>query len=204
MLIVLDWTTDVKTYLSLCAQGLPEEQRPDRCRHCSSERIPHRHGKFLRWLFTLDEAMQIPVFRFLCPDCRKSFCVLPGFVETYHQSAVEVKETVTERVAEGRSLTEIAEESKDFAGGHYAEKTLWRWLKRWQERLYTHEEQLWSNIIRGMDEPLPRERTSRWRALLKAWSTLRRSDSLFHALLHLERSSVLSSIGQNPTEAGHG
>lgn len=205
MFIVLDWDIDVKAYLLLCAKGLPEADRPAQCGNCPSERTPHRHGKFMRWLFTLDEAIHIPVFRFLCPDCRKSICVLPRFVEACHQSSVEVKEAVLQGITEGRSLTEIAEDSKGFAGGHYAEKTLWRWLKRWGQRLKAHEEQLWSNMIRGgMDEPLPCERHSRWRALRAAWSSLHRPESLFHALLRLDRSSVLSWVRHNPTEAGHG
>jgi transposase len=69
----------------------------------------------MRWLFTVEEAVQIPVFRFLCPACGRTMCVLPGFVEANHQSAVDVKEAVVHAAAFGRSLPEIAEESKTYA-----------------------------------------------------------------------------------------
>lgn len=196
MFIVLDWDIDVKRYLLRCLEGLPEEDRPKRCGFCCSERRPHRHGKFMRSLYTVSDFFRIPIFRFLCFECRKSFCVVPSFVESYHQSGVDVKETVIQQVTDGCSIAEAAESSSDLAGGHYAEKTLWRWRKRWQERLDRHEVQLWRHLIhQGMERPLPRERHSRWRALRVAWTRSRSDKTLFQALLRLDRSPILSCGG---------
>lgn len=189
----------------ICADGLPEADRPSRCGLCPSERIPHRHGKFMRWLFTVEEALHIPVFRFLCPDCIRTICVLPGFVEAHHQSSVDVKEEVVRTAAEGRSLPEVAVKTQSFAGGGYSEKTLWRWFQRWQGRREAHEERLWSNVLHsGMDVPLPQERRSGWRALFVAWASLNRTTRLFYTLLRLDRSSNVTVTEPNPTIAGHG
>lgn len=189
----------------MCEGGLPEAARPLRCGFCPSERMPHRHGKFMRWLFTLDEAFQIPVFRFLCPDCRKTVCVLPAFVEPHHQSAVDVKEEIVRAGAEGRSLTEVAVHSDAFAGGRYSEKTLWRWQQCWKHRRKKHEQRLWSAILHhGMDVSLPRERRSGWKALFAAWSALARPEPLFSSFLRLDRLPALTAPGLRPTKAGHG
>ena len=190
----MDWYTDVKAYLMICVNGLPEADRPASCGFCSSKRTPHRHGKFMRWLFTIDDAFHIPLFRFLCPDCRQTFCIVPDFVETHHQSAIDVKEEVVlAAAAEGRSLAEIAEQSSVYAGGSYSEMSLWRWLKRWSKRKNSHEQQLWSTILhRGLHTPLPRERVSGWRALFVAWSSLKQPDRLFHLLLRLDRSFTMT------------
>lgn len=159
----------------------------------------------MRWLFTLEEVFHIPVFRFLCPDCRSTVCVLPAFVEANHQSAIEVKEEVVRAGADGRSLTEIAVQSHSYAGGGYSDKTLWRWQRRWRTLRDKHEKRLWSAMLHsGMDAPLPRERRSGWKALFSAWSTLAHADRLFETLLRLDRSSDLAVAGPHPTKAGHG
>lgn len=138
----------------------------------------------MRWLFTLDEAFHISVFRFLCPDCRKTLCVLPEFVEPHHQSAVDVKEEVVRAGAEGCSLSEISAESAAYARGAYAEKTLWSWQQCWLRRRKKHENQLWHTLFHhGFDVSLPHERRSAWKALFAAWSVPER---LLTALLRLD------------------
>ena len=149
----------------------------------------------MRWLFTLEQAFHIPVFRFRCPDCGKTFCVLPAFVESHHQTAAEVKEEMIRAGTEGRSLTELAAGSDAYAGGGYAEKTLWRWQRCWERRRERHQQQLWDIIFHhGLDAPLPRERRSVWKALFSVWEALARPERLFHALLRLERSWAVTAL----------
>jgi len=117
----------------------------------------------------------------------------PGFVEPHHQAAVDVKEEVVRRSSEGQSLAGIAGQSLSVAGGRYAEKTLWRWLQAWEKRRERQEQRLWASLLRqGLDEPLPRERKSAWRALFAAWPMADSGESLFAALLRLDRSPMLS------------
>lgn len=114
--------------------------------------------------------------------------MIPLFVESHHQSAVDVKEVVVRSGEDGSSLTVMATESVTFAGGPYAEKTIWRWQQCWKRRRDRIHEQIWRTILHdGIDIHLPRERCSAWKALWMAWSRLSRPDNLFHEMLRLDR-----------------
>jgi hypothetical protein len=194
IIIVVDWDTDVKAYLEMCKDGLPEECRPKQCGACESKRRPHRHGKFTRYLFTITEVISLTIFRFLCPDCGTTSSVIPSFVQPHHQTGVEVKEAIIVANEEGVSLSKLADRSLLYAGGVYAEKTLCRWRKDWNERRNAHEEHLWEMLFRGgMDAPLPRERHGPWKALREAWRQATRPGSLFSALLRLGLSAKMTA-----------
>jgi len=142
-------------------------------------------------VFSVGEALQLPVYRFMCPDCRKTMSLLPAFVEPHHQSAIDVKEAALRAAAEGCSLAEIAEASKNYAGGGYNEKTIQRWRQTWNRRLAAHEERLWAALFHlGFDSELPRERLGSWLLLFKAWGAHSEAGSLFACLLKLARSPV--------------
>jgi hypothetical protein len=176
-----------------CREGIPEENRPLECKDCGSSRKPHRHGKFERSLFTLTDTLLIFIYRFLCPDCKRSFSLIPSFVEPHHQAAVEVKEEVVRSGAEGKSLEEIAASSDTYAGGAYAVKTLWRWVCCWNRRLKRHEEELWGRIVRsGVEPSLTRERHSIWKALFGAWQASANPLLLFSYLLDMDFSFKLA------------
>lgn len=195
MSIVVDAANVVKAYLKRIEEGLPEAKGPRRCRRCPSNRRPHRHGQFWRTVFTRMQRWTIPVLRFRCPDCNKTMSLPPDFVEPHHQTAVDVKEEVIRQSCEERSLTAIARGPLSAAGGHYSEKTLWRWLQTWENRRARQEARLWSLLLfRGLDEPLPRERKSAWAALFAIWPQATGGESLLAALLRLDRSTLLAPI----------
>lgn len=195
MFIVVDAANLVKAYLKRMEAGLPEAERPRRCGRCASPRRPHRHGQFWRTVFTRRQRWTIPVLRFRCPDCSQTMSLPPDFVEPHHQTAVDVKEEVIRQSCEGRSLAEIASRPPSMTGGHYGEKTLWRWLRTWENRRARQEARLWSLLLfRGLDEPLPRERKSAWAALLVVWSQAFGDESLLAELLRLDRLSMLASV----------
>ncbi len=169
--IVLNSKTDVKSYLLDVADGLPESERPSCCTHCKTNRRPHRHGQFKRWLSTLTQRILLPVFRFLCPACKRTMSVLPEFAEVYHEASVQVKHEVIQHAEAGMPVTILAIETRHFAGGPYAEKTLRRWLRAWRQRLLRHQERLWELLLHeGLETELPRERISDIRALLAGWN----------------------------------
>lgn len=115
--------------------------------------------------------------------------LLPDFVETHHQTAVDIKEEVILQSCEQRSLTEIAEEPLSATGGSYTEKKLWRWLRRWEKRRIRQEAQLRSLLLcQGQAEPLPRVQKSVWIELFAIWPHIAGEESLLAALLRLERS----------------
>lgn len=178
----------------MCKEGLPEKCRPKRCGACESKRRPHRHGKFTRYLFTINEVISLTIFRFLCPDCKTTSSVFPSFIQPHHQTGVEVKEEVIVASESGISLSKLAVLSLLYAGGGYSEKTLGRWRKDWDERRTLREQQLWEMLFRGgMDAPLPRERRGPWKALQEAWRQSVRPGSLLSALLHLDLSVKMTA-----------
>lgn len=195
MFIVVDAANVVKAYLKRIEDGLPEAERPRSCGRCPSKRRPHRHGQFWRTVFTRMQRWTIPVLRFRCPDCNKTLSLPPDFVEPHHQTAVDVKEEVIRQSCEQRCLAEIAEEPLSATGGSYAEKTLWRWLRTWENRRARQEAGLWSLLLcRGLDEPLPRERKSAWAALFAIWPQAADGESLLATLLRLDRSTRLTPV----------
>jgi len=195
MSIVVDVANVVKAYLKRIEEGLPEAERPRRCGRCRSKRRPHRHGWFWRTVFTRMQRWTVPVLRFRCPDCKKTMSLPPNFVESHHQTAVDVKEEVIRQRCEQRSLAEIAKETLSATGGSYAEKTLWRWLRDWEARRARQEAGLWSLLLcRGLDEPLPRERKNAWSALFVIWPQTDDGESLLSALLRLDRSFALAPV----------
>jgi hypothetical protein len=202
--IVLNSYSDVKSYLLDVADSSLETERPSCCVYCHTKRIPHRHGQFKRWLNTLTERILLPVFRFLCPDCKRTMSVLPLFAEPYHQDAVEVKEEVITSAETGESTPALAARSIRFAGGPYSEKTIRRWLCTWRQRFIRHQDRLWALFLQaGLDEELPRERTSDILALSAAWNSSPDGLGLFSTLLHLDRSVSVAVSRIHPTEVRH-
>jgi hypothetical protein len=130
--------------------------------------------------------------------------VLPEFAEAYHEASIQVKQEVITRAEEGMSVTILASETRHFAGGPYAEKTLRRWLRAWRQRLLRHQERLWERLLHdGLETELPRERISDIRALLAGWNNRLGSKSLFSTVLLLERSHGMAVSLIHPTAVGH-
>ncbi|WP_281884142.1 hypothetical protein [Paenibacillus sp. YYML68] len=129
---------------------------------------------------------------------------MPSFVERYHQTAIDVKEAIVLAGEDGLSLSEIAAESQAYAGGPYAEKTLWRWRRCWEQRRIAQEARVWATLFHeGMDEALPRERRSAWKALWAAWRQLERPGRLLSVFLRMERSFQVTVGPLHPTKAGY-
>jgi hypothetical protein len=172
--------------------------------YCKANRKPHRHGQFKRWVNTFTARILLPVFRFLCSACKRTMSILPPFVEPYHQDAIEVKEEVVTSAEVGESTPSIVVRSSQFAGGPYSEKTIRRWLGTWRQRFIRHQDRLWALLLHaGLDEELPRGRTSDILALSTAWNSSPDGLSLFSTLLHLDRLVSVAVSPIHPTEAGH-
>jgi hypothetical protein len=103
------WDTCVKIYLALIQNGCPGEWRPTRCRRCGAESKFHRHGQYTRMLYTLEEALEIIIFRFRCTACSKTFGLLPPFLIPHRTAALDVQEQVVRELDGGTPLREVAE-----------------------------------------------------------------------------------------------
>src|SRR5690606_29509287 len=67
--VLPSWHRSVACYLSeVGTHGIPDMDRPQQCPCClQSERKTHRHSKFERSVFTVNEHFRICIFRFRCP-----------------------------------------------------------------------------------------------------------------------------------------
>lgn len=172
----MNWDTCVKTYLLMVLNGCPKELRPTVCLHCAVAAGFHRHGYYSRMLYTLEEALKIVIFRFKCKNCKKTFGLLPSFVERYQSVAVEVKELVISNLDDGVPLRVVAEQL-DLPTAPYSEKSLWRWKKKWDWMLEALEPVFWRTVLthiphlhlpRGSESP-----RSSWEWLFLAWKAVR-------------------------------
>lgn len=192
----MKWDTCVKTYLLMTLNGCPKEWRPTVCRHCAAEAGFHRHGHYNRTLYTLEEVLEIVIFRFKCKSCEKTFGLLPSFVERYQSVAVDVKEQVISELDGGVPLRVVAEQL-DLLTEPYSEKSLWRWKKKWDRLMEGLEPAFWQAILshaphlhlpRGSQSP-----RSSWGWLFLAWEAVRNrfTDNLktgcLQWLIHLAR-----------------
>jgi transposase-like protein len=173
----MDWNENVKCYLETVALGIPEADRPKRCLRCGqTHRMTHRHDHFTRTVFTLGypDGIEIPIFRFYCPFCKKTFSIIPTFVEKHHQTALDIKEEVIQCHEAGTGFPEVAKRTAMLPGGRYSAKTIWRWTKRWNERLTKLQPKIWNWLLsrfphlhfpKGGDGSL-------WLILLKLWTQI--------------------------------
>ena len=172
----MNWDTCVKTYLLMIVNGCPKEWRPTVCQHCGAAEAFHRHGLYSRMLYTLEDILEIIIFRFKCKRCKKTFGLLPSFVERHQSAAVDVQEQVVCALNNGVSLQVVAEQL-DLSTQPYSEKSLWRWKKKWDRRRAVLEPVYWQAILsqaphihlpRGSNSP-----RSSWGWLLLAWRAVR-------------------------------
>jgi hypothetical protein len=170
----MEFPTDVNTYMSLIEAGFPEALRPQRCEHCHSDRLPHRHGCFWRWLFVLTSAFHIRIFRFYCSICLRTMSLCPPFVEAHHPYGNDVVEATIQSHEQGKTFQEVAEDNTIIAAGPVHTKTVWRWYKLWHQRLRLHHDSLWKILLHLMPSlSLPKHTTSNWHNLFDAWLSIR-------------------------------
>jgi transposase len=159
----MELPTDVNTYITLTADGLPEALRPQICEPCKSERIPHRHGYFWRWVFGLTSEFHIRIFRFYCPSCGYTTSLCPPFIEAHHPYAKDVVEAAIDSHEQGKSFEEVAEDETIIVAGPVHTKTVWRWHKHWMQRFGLHYDALWKIILHYIPTlSLPKNIASNW------------------------------------------
>jgi hypothetical protein len=193
----MEFPTDVNTYMSLIEAGFPEALRPQRCVHCLSERMPHRHGRFWRWLFVVSSEFHICIFRFYCSSCMRTMSLCPSFVEAHHPYANDVVEAAIHSHEQGTSFEQVAADETFIVAGPVHPKTVWRWHKHWMLRAHLHHDSIWKIILHYLPTLLlPKHLVSNWLNLYDAWSSLRQHfgalPPLFVQLSQLVRSKSLA------------
>jgi len=141
----MKWDTCVKDYLKMVKNGCPEEFRPTWCKHCESEAKFHKHGSFTRSVLTMEELLEIKIFRFKCTACGKTRSVLPSFLRRHHTAALDVQELVVQSHSKGVALRVISEQLPSQLA--FSEKTLWRWKNYWQKLLDNLKLDFWPTVL---------------------------------------------------------
>jgi hypothetical protein len=175
-MIVLQAVMDVETYLELFKDGCPDSLRPMVCPHCQEQLMLHRHGHYERMVYFLDNQFLIVVYRFKCPKCNHADGLLPSFVGKNQQAAWDIQETVLREQATGASLADAAENLDDVPGGPYTEKTLWRWVSRWNRELPRWTPAVWSFLLERIPHAKIRVGAKKprqeWEWLFDAWDQM--------------------------------
>ncbi|QOY37332.1 DUF6431 domain-containing protein [Anaerobacillus isosaccharinicus] len=145
MIIIRYLGKSIKSYLSNYQEVPPcfEGNCPD-CDHKL-----YRHGKYFRSAITKKKITWIPIYRFLCPACGKTFSLLPDFLLPYqiHASAI-LQRAWTLRFIKKISYAQIQSIiSYDETGG-ISVKTIKRWERFWKQK----ENDLIDLLNRGLVE----------------------------------------------------
>jgi hypothetical protein len=173
-MIILSEALTVERYCELFKEGCPEGLRPVTCPFCKSQEL-HKHGRYLRRLFSVRGEFTIPIYRFKCSNCKRSSSLWPPFVAKGSQIALDVHEHVLESRACGISLSEAALTSA-IPGGPFSERTLGRWVRFWDERLKTFVAKIWHAVLTRLPNvALPQgghKPKDEWGYLLPLWKRI--------------------------------
>jgi len=127
MSIVLPLAHSVQGYLRRFGQVGPS--LPLRCGHCNTQPL-HRHGCYWRAVVCRRRIYRIPVYRWHCPQCRKTVSVLPDFLKPYARFLSLLREKAVWRRLAGWQWERIALAVSSTAVSVVSVRTLLRWFKR--------------------------------------------------------------------------
>lgn len=123
-------------------------------------RILHKHGRYFRYVACKTQVIQIPIYRWLCPNCRRTISLLPDFLVPWARYTTWIREAAIVRKRRGCSWRTIAENLI-----HPVISVSTTTVKRWWKK-YVHKTQaaaLWlarELILAGEDEDLLRKHAS--------------------------------------------
>jgi transposase-like protein len=144
MIIIKFLGKNVKVYLSRY-QDVP----PSLENHCPDcDRKPYKHGRYYRTVTTRNKIHVIPIYRWYCPACGKTFSLLPDFLKPYYvYSGWILQKAWVLRYLKGKSYSNIqCMVSTDIVGG-VSYKTVKRWDQSWTKNKDNLFRLLYSNLI---------------------------------------------------------
>ncbi len=126
--------------------------------------------------------------------------MLPSFIGSHELVSWDVQEQAIGQHSLGKPMVEIADHLTA-SGGPYCEKTIWRWLGRWNKRLNALGTLAWQQALRilphlklPVGEAKPR---SEWGWLLDAWQQVAQAHPIETLLswLYQQRFSLSAAPG---------
>lgn len=129
-MIVLPLLVVIKGYLEEYGNKSPDVEMV--CPYCG--RRLRRHGRYFRRAVLGTVLYRIPVYRRLCPRCRKTFSLCPCFLRPYSQFALPVHEAAARLLVQGRSPDRVSELlCQGPETGGVSGRTILRWQRRWKD-----------------------------------------------------------------------
>lgn len=129
MVIIKYLGRSVKDYLRNYQEVPPscEEKCPD------CKKLLYKHGKYYRTVITGKRAKRIPIYRRYCPDCGKTFSLLPDFLYPYSVlSGHLLQRAWILRYTKGHSYSSIQTYLSKLVFGGVSRKTVKRWDCLWK------------------------------------------------------------------------
>jgi len=103
------------------------------CPVCPGKRL-HRHDQYRRSAVTREVVYQVPVHRWICPECGQTLSVLPDFLVPYAQFVNSLREQAVRLVLKGQTLAEVALKVSSPAVSVVSTRTIRRWVARAQKQ----------------------------------------------------------------------
>lgn len=125
-------------YLKLLSENLCE-LRPDSCPHCGFGNLWF-HGRYERKPdrphCSKSNLNPIPIFRFYCPNCKRTCSVLPECIPPRRWYLWTVQQAVLLLYLGKQSIRQLAKQTAP------SRRTIHRWLSRFKERFIVHASHL--------------------------------------------------------------
>ncbi|WP_345774247.1 DUF6431 domain-containing protein [Cytobacillus sp. S13-E01] len=100
-------------------------------------RKTRKHGKYKKTIHFKHQSFRIPIMRRRCPDCNKTFSLMPCFAIPWGRFAIHIYEFLGRWLISGIPISQLAELLTTSSVSVVSLKTLYRWKRRFQE--------LWGN-----------------------------------------------------------
>ena len=144
MIIVMHVAISLKRYVGECANRAPAGEQ--RCPICG--RRLRKHGRYFRSVVLGQTLERLPVYRYLCPQCRKTFSLLPAFVRPYGHFGLPVREAAARMLSRGEKVDALSERlCQSPKTGGISGRTLRRWLQGWRRKAQALTESVIERIL---------------------------------------------------------
>jgi hypothetical protein len=123
MIILLECPLRIKQYMKFI-ESFDEDVF---CPCC--ERLTRRHGKYEKIIYFKTKSCRIPIMRRRCPDCDKTFSLMPCFTLPWGRFANHIYEFLGRWLIEGMPISQLAEWLTTSSVSVVSLKTIYRWKR---------------------------------------------------------------------------
>lgn len=118
-------------------------------------RLTRKHGKYEKTIHSKHQSFRIPIMRRRCPDCNKTFSLIPCFTFPWGRFANHIYEFLGRWLMEGVPISRLAEWLTTSSVSVVSLKTLYRWKQRFQDlwgKLWIDQRKKWTTEFQEGEE----------------------------------------------------